>query len=125
MLSHRNTYKLQVLLDPSAETYQAVTTLLGVEPHKPDPNGPMWEYQVEEGSEGPYYDFINEFLNLLEGKYQSLAALGIERNDISIWRYYEYDGQCNMEYDPERTKRLGDCGINLCISCWDTSEETE
>lgn len=125
MLRHRDTYMLQVVFDPNAEKYQALTAVLGVEPRKPDPNSPTWQYFVEEGPDGPYFDFINEFLDLLEGKYAQLADLGIERDNVSIWRYYQYDGQCNMEYDPERMKRLGDNGINLCITCWDISEETE
>jgi hypothetical protein len=28
-----------------------------------------------------------------------------------------------MEFDPTRLKRLGDNGIKLCISCWDSGEE--
>lgn len=125
MLNHRNSYKLQIRREPNAQTHDAVTAVLGVAPSHPDFSRPWWDYRVEEGTDGPYYDFINDFLDLLEGKYESLAKLGIEREDISIWRYYEYDGQCNMEYDPERTKRLGDNGINLCISCWDISEDKE
>ena len=44
---------------------------------------------------------------------------GISREDISIWVLYEYEGQCNMEYDPESMKKLGESGILLCISCWE------
>ncbi len=55
----------------------------------------------------------------MEGKYELLATIGIERKDITIWMLYEYDQQCNLEFDPIRMKRLGDNGIGLCISCWD------
>lgn len=41
---------------------------------------------------------------------------------ISIWRYYEYDEQCNFEFSPQELKRMGDNGITFCISCWDTGE---
>jgi hypothetical protein len=58
---------------------------------------------------------------LLEGKYQQLADIGVDVEDITIWKYYEYDnGQCNMEFHPKVTKRLGDNGIVLCISCWES-----
>jgi hypothetical protein len=79
-----------------------------------------WEYEVIDKEEDKYYDFINEFLDILETKYEKLAALGIERKDITFWYLYEYDQQCNMEFDPVRLKRLGDNGICLCISCWGT-----
>ncbi|MFZ1664074.1 MAG: hypothetical protein WBO28_07605 [Flavobacteriales bacterium] len=124
MLRHRDTYKLQILCEPNAQTHDALTAILGVEPSEPFPKRQNWIYRVQEGPGEPYYDFINEFLNLLEGKYEAIAKLGIDRSDITIWRDYEFDGQCNMEYDPERMKRLGDNGITLCISCWDISAES-
>lgn len=47
-----------------------------------------------------------------------LKEIGIDRDMISVWYLYKYDEQCNMEFSPERMKRLGDNGITLCISCW-------
>ena len=58
-------------------------------------------------------------LSLLEGKYERLESIGISREDISIWVLYEYEGQCNMEYDPVSMKKIGENGIVLCISCWE------
>lgn len=78
---------------------------------------------IEKDSD-PYIDFINEFLDLLEGKYDQLLKIGIARDDITVWMLYEYDGQCNMEFLPEQMKRLGANGITLCVSCWESSEET-
>lgn len=67
---------------------------------------------------GEYVDFINYFLEILDGKYEKLQEIGIERNNISIWMIYGYDQQCNMEFHPENLKKLGDNGIVLCVSCY-------
>ncbi len=119
--------RLQINFDPSLETYNLISKILGLKPTDKDdfelseiPNS--WEYEVIEKKEDKYYDFINEFLDILETKYEKLAALGIERKDITFWYLYEYDQQCNMEFDPIRLKRLGDNGISLCISCWDSGQ---
>lgn len=106
-----------------------ITEIIGVKPtdkgfektRQETPN--TWTYQVIEEQKDPFYDFINRFLDLLENKYDKLAEIGIKRSDISFWYLYEYDQQCNMEFDPTRLKRLGDNGITLCISCWDSGQE--
>jgi hypothetical protein len=117
--------RLQINFKPSLETYNLISKILGIKPTdsvdsklSEIPNS--WEYEVIDKEEDKYYDFINEFLDILETKYEKLAALGIERKDITFWYLYEYDQQCNMEFDPVRLKRLGDNGICLCISCWGT-----
>ena len=66
----------------------------------------------------PAIDFVDRFLNLLDGKYNALSKIGVSREDITIWRYYEYDQECNLEIAPNKIKRLGEQGISLCISCW-------
>lgn len=117
---------LQINFTPSNETYDSITKIIGVKPTDKDfknkiPN--TWTYQVIEEQNDPFYDFINKFLDLLEYKYDKLAEIRIKRSDISIWYLYEYDQQCNMEFDPTRLKRLGENGITLCISCWDSGQE--
>jgi hypothetical protein len=44
---------------------------------------------------------------------------GISTDDITIWYMYEYKQQCNMEFWPNITKRIGELGIVLCITCWE------
>lgn len=120
---------LQINFTPSNETYDLITEIIGVKPtdrgfekiRQESPN--TWTYQVIEEQNDPFYDFINRFLDLLENKYDKLAEIGIKRSDISFWYLYEYDQQCNMEFDPTRLKRLGENGITLCISCWDSGQE--
>ncbi len=123
--------ELQISFAPSIETYNSISELLVTIPRDQDfssfPNGipSKWTYKVITKDKDPYFDFINNFLDILENKYAKLTELGVQRDDITVWNYYEYDGQCNIEYDPNRMKRLGENGITLCISCWDSGIEEE
>lgn len=119
-------YQLYISFENSPETYAAVTQLLGKEPF---PNQPSWFnanlydswfYQVEVADDDAPFDFITAFLDMLEGKYEALAALGISRSDILFWLVYEYDKQCALEFHPQEMKRLGENGIGLNIDCHQT-----
>ena len=120
--------KLEIHFAPSVETFKKLTNILGVEPNDnfadfPNNIPSCWTYEVADHKPGEYFDFINIFLDILERKYADLEKLNIKRSQILIWMLYEYDQQCNMEFDPIRLKRLGDNGIKLCISCWDSGIE--
>lgn len=84
-----------------------------------------WHLELVELAEDEPIDFIDKFLNILEGNFDRIFELGIQRSDISIWRYYEYDQQCGLEMHPEEMSRLGASGIVLCISCWQAGDEIE
>lgn len=75
-----------------------------------------WIFEVKQ--EDNYFDFI-EFLNILEGHYNDLEDIGIERCDITIWMVYGYKQQCNLEFSPNALYRLGQNGVSLCISCYE------
>ena len=124
-------YKLQLAFNPSIETFTEISKILGVSSTDidfpdfkdfKDSIPSIWSYEVVQAQNDSYFDFINNFLDILENKYDKLSNLGIERDNISFWKLYEYDQQCNLEFDPIRMKRLGDNGITLCISCWDSGE---
>ncbi|MEJ8801927.1 hypothetical protein [Pontibacter sp. H249] len=110
---------------PSREVYDSITQVLGVEPQsvfskEVDRDIPsVWMYEVDVSAVNDHYDYINKFCDLLDGRYDQLKEIGIEKNQISIWTLYGYEGQCNIEYDPKDLKRLGDNGVKLCFSCWD------
>ncbi len=118
--------KLEISFIPDVETYNSITKILGIEPIK-EPGKSLetipvvWIYKVVTTDQDPFFDSINTFLDILENKYESLSQIGIQRSNILIWYLYEYDQQCNMEFDPIQLKRLGDNGIKLCISCWEGS----
>ena len=91
--------------------------------HRSNEDNLYWELIIiddDTDSLPPVY-YIDAFLPLLQGKYQELEKIGIYREDITIWKYYEYDEQCNFEFHPDEMKQLADHGIVLCVSCWQGS----
>jgi hypothetical protein len=109
----KNTCILRIDCDPSKKP-----TVSKVLERQPNQDEPYWEISiVQEEHHGPIH-YIDEFITLLDGKYDALSKLGIQRQDISIWRYYEYNQECNMEISPREMKLLSENGIVLCISCW-------
>lgn len=95
--------------------YETVSQILRKQPNELSKG---WIIEVE-SSENKYYDYINNFLDILEGNYEQLRNIGVARNDISIWVIYEYNQQCNFEFIPKDLKRLGDNEISLCVSCYE------
>ena len=94
-----------------------ITSILGISPTSTENN---WELSIFENSE-LYYNAIHYFLDLIELHLGDLNDIGITMEDVSIWYLYEYDEQCNMEFQPKELKKLGDLGITLCVSCWKSS----
>lgn len=119
-------YRISIHTDNTVETYNRISDLLGVQPMEDTLNDNsndhynIWTFEKEddENDDTPYFDFINNFLDLLEPKFEQLEKLGIKRDDISFWYLYGYDQQCGMEFHPKEMKRLGESGIVLCIDCW-------
>ena len=96
------------------EKYNIINTLLSVSPTS---TKSYWELSLNENSY-LYNKSIIYFLDLLEPNLEKLIQNGLNNENISIWYLYEYDEQCNLEFQPNELKRLGDAGITLCISCW-------
>lgn len=84
-----------------------------------------WNYHIgydDNDMVNEYKDFAYEFIKILDDKYDSLKSIGINREDITAWFIYNYEYQCNMEFNPQQLKMLGDNGITFCISCYDVGE---
>lgn len=119
-----NYYRLHIDTDGTIETYNKITKLLNVLPTAVDLESEFgglygsWTFEFEQADEDEYFDFINRFLDILEPNFADLEKLGINKDNILFWLLYEYDQQCNMEFHPEKMKRLGLSGISLNISCW-------
>jgi hypothetical protein len=119
-------HRLHINTDNKAETFNEITKILGCQPtmfeSKRNPNDKYgtWTYSVDENEkeEGPGYDFINKFLDIIEPKFNELEKLGIKRSDIVFWFTYEYLHQCSMEFHPQEMKRLGDSGVVMSIDCF-------
>jgi hypothetical protein len=101
----------------SEENFHKVGKILGIETNQEVTD--WWTLEYIEKEEDKYIPFIDRFLAILEGKYDRLEEIGVKREDISVWFIYCYDGQCNMEFDPQDMYNLGKEGIKLCISCYD------
>ncbi|MBI9056027.1 MAG: hypothetical protein JEY96_19555 [Bacteroidales bacterium] len=121
-----NIYSFQIVTDAKQELYDKVSSILNLKPkihqNKKFNNYNAWEYEVIVDENDKYYDFINEFLDILEPKFKMLEEIGIKRSEITFCYLYEYDNQCNMEFSPKLTKRIGENQITLCISCWDSGK---
>ncbi|WP_026461430.1 hypothetical protein [Adhaeribacter aquaticus] len=121
--------RICISTDDTLNTYNTITQILGIAPtefksnNKFDNSYGVWTYSVDINDEEPYFDFINNFLDILEPKFDSLEKIGIQKDDISFWHLYEYDQQCSMEFQPLEMKRLGESGITLCIDCWEKASE--
>ena len=83
----------------------------------------IWEYVLKESIDDEHIDFIDQFSALLNAKQKQLEVIGISNNMISIWYNYEYDGQCNIEFNANELKILGELGISFCISCWEKNNQ--
>ena len=111
-------HNLYINTDGTFETYQKITTLLNVNPKPEGQEFDLWTYQVITDEEHDnYFDFINHFLDMIEPNFEKLEILGVKREDITIWLFYEYTEQCAMEFNAQEMKRLGESGIPLNIDC--------
>ncbi|MDH8702594.1 hypothetical protein M2138_001962 [Dysgonomonadaceae bacterium PH5-43] len=108
-------YKLQIVCS-TKEQQECITKILDINYSKQ--NGSFWTLELVENENDATIDFINYFLDILNGKFMELESIGIQRDNISIWFLYQYENQCNMEFKSKDLKRLGENGIDLCISCW-------
>jgi hypothetical protein len=117
VISMGRVYVLRI--DSEKEKYDTVSQLIGVMPTSIEA---FWDLSIEEDSipqgSSLYGTALSYFLNLIEKSISNLNQIGVAADDISIWYYYEYEGECNMEFSPDTLKRLGVNGITLCISCW-------
>ena len=109
-------YNLRIFCQNN-EQFNKVSQTLHITPNKQWGN--LWCFEIEQKENDKYFDFINRFLDMLEGKYEQLELVGISKEDISVWFLYQYENQCNMEFLPKDLKRLGSNEISLCISCWE------
>lgn len=112
-------YAYTLRIHTPLENFEKLNKLLGVRSN----TDYGWGYEVIENQEDEAFNFITEFLKILEDKEQELVELGVKSEEVEFWMIYEYEGQCNMEFKPEQLKRLGEKGYTLCISCYEEKSE--
>jgi len=113
------TYSLRIHTPPrNFKKLNELLNVVGVQNHG-------WTYQIIERENDKAFDFITEFLEILKGKELDLLELGIAPGEIEFWMFYEYEGQCNMEFSPHQMKMIGEKGFSLCISCYESGAIVE
>lgn len=65
-----------------------------------------------------YWFCLNKILDIIELKSEKLEFLGVKKESISIWFISEMSEQTNFEFPPSLLKRLGNSGVNFCISLY-------
>lgn len=83
----------------------------------PTTSDPFWEIEINENNP-KYNSAIKYFSEILNNSANKLKSIGINSSDISVWYLYEYEKECNIEFNPDDLKILADNEIALCISCW-------
>lgn len=61
---------------------------------------------------------IKDACDILSKKNSLLEDIGIKKESITFWLLYEYDNECNLEFDTKELTILSSLGITFCISCW-------
>ncbi len=112
----RSIYSLRINFKEDIKS--SVSQVLGIQSKE---SGSSWEIDINTDDSNAPLDCIGEFMRILDGKYEALSEINIQRKNVSIWYQYGYHQQCNMEFLPHQMKLLGDNGIVLCISCWQAS----
>lgn len=100
-----------------SEVSQSLNDAMGLKEHQiiQEPN--FWTLHKVHDMDQPQVDYLSYFMDILEGKYEALARIGVQRQDIQINWQYQYEGHCNLEFRPEVLGRLGKKGIHLNITC--------
>ena len=95
--------------------YLALTNAFNTGARMPDGS---WGIEVKK-TEEEYFDFVSYFMKLLDSKSENLEALGVSKDEITVWLLYEYKEQCNLEFSPMELEALARKGVRFCISCWE------
>jgi hypothetical protein len=77
-----------------------------------------WSLVVEEDSP-VFTTALDHFSNLITNNLVKLKEIEVSMDMITFWVMYEYEQQCNLEFWPDMTKKIGELGVVLCISCWE------
>ena len=106
-------YEMRIRCD--GETKTKLEEILG---SSSDESERGWSLTINEDS-SKYNDALNIFIDLVAKNLSNLTEIGVPVDMITFWYLYAYEQQCNMEFWPGITKKIGDLGIVLCISCWE------
>ncbi|NEU07792.1 hypothetical protein GZH53_05665 [Flavihumibacter sp. R14] len=106
-------YRLQIQCDRAKK--KKIDSILGESIDDPQIG---WSLVIDEDSPR-FGNALSIFIDLVNGHLIELKEIGVAMDKITFWYLYEYEQQCNMEFWPDITRRIGELGIVLCISCWE------
>ncbi len=106
-------YRLQIQCEDDKKNQ--VESILGESNDEPAIG---WGLVIEEDSTN-FIKALDIFIELIGENLYELREIGISMESVTFWYMYEYEQQCNMEFSPHITKRMGELGVTLCISCWE------
>lgn len=108
-------YELKIIA-PNNTIAEEIYNLIGIRKAVVDEY--IWSYIITEEEKDSPVEFINVFTNIIHKNKNQLKTIGVEKENITIWLYYEYDVQCNIELRPDELKKLSEAEVPFCISCW-------
>lgn len=105
----------RLLIQCDLEKREKIEAVLGESNDVPEIG---WGMLIEEDSP-TFNQALSLFIDLIDNNLLKLKEIGVSTSEISFWYMYEYEQQCNMEFTPDITKRVGELGVVLCVSCWE------
>ena len=108
-------YWLEIWVDPAK--HQKVKKIMG-DASRENARSILKLFPSEQDDSPQWYE-LQQYLEILEDKYDKLDDLGIRRSDISVWINCAYeDDSCEINFDPITLLRFGEEEIKPCITCW-------
>ena len=108
-------YWLEIWVDPTK--HKKVKKVMG-DSSKETARSILKLFPSEQDDSPQWYE-LQQYLELLEDKYEKLDDLGVKRSDISVWMNCAYeDNSCEINFDPVTLLRFGEEEIKPCITCW-------
>ena len=91
-----------------------------------DISNPISVVEIEDNSDKPYDERIDSLLNDASNIVRKLKLeriLNVETVNIKkiLWFNYNYEDQCNLEFNPKQLEIMGKLGMIFCISCYQTN----
>jgi hypothetical protein len=115
-------YRMIIRFESRIEIYDSIQKILDIDPSESFENTSRvadnsdWTYEVIEYEGEPEFDFINEFLNILEDKYSRLEQLGITEKSIQFDCTYINEVETSLIFDKDSLIRLEEHDILLSVN---------
>jgi hypothetical protein len=115
-------YRMIIRFESRIEIYDSIQKILDIDPSESFENtrrvadNSDWTYEVIEYEGEAEFDFINEFLNILEDKYSRLEELGITEKLIQFDCTYFNENEMSLTFNKDSLKRLDNHNILLSVN---------